>query len=90
MRNDQLAAEFQQVANRVKWKRMAEAGLHTVGTVKQVLHPELRAAYEQGLREANAGFDKSYAYSDDYSYFQRMDNKAKLIRYYEEQLAKFS
>ena len=90
MRNDQLAAEFQQIANRVKWKRMAEAGLHTVGTVKQVLHPEMRAALEQGLREAKQGFDKNYAYSDDYSYFQRMDNKAKSIRYYEEQLAKFS
>jgi hypothetical protein len=90
MRNDQLATEFQQVANRVKWKRMAEVGLYTVGKAKQVLHPELRAALEQGLREAKAGFDKNYAYSDDYSYFQCMDEKAKSIRYFEQQLAKFS
>lgn len=38
-----------------------------------------RAALEALLREATAGFDPSYAFSDDFSYYTRQRLKATLI-----------
>lgn len=38
-----------------------------------------RAALEAQLREAMAGFDPAYAFSDDHGYFIRQSTKAALI-----------